>query len=114
MGRRRCAQRARRTRTALVVEAVLVAEEDHLVLEQRALIFAAVDASAVVGEPDAIDAGADVGAQFDHMHGHMLTSVVALRQGSTQRGQKANVTAVTSNAGVFRPTPNALFTGQKP
>jgi hypothetical protein len=44
----------------------------------------------------------------------MLTSVVALRQGSTQRGQKANMTDVTSNAGVFRPTPNALFKGQKP
>jgi hypothetical protein len=48
------------------------------------------------------------------MHVHMLTSVVALRQGSTQQGQKANMTDVTSNAGVFRPTPNALFKGQKP
>jgi len=48
------------------------------------------------------------------MHVHMLMLVVTLRQGSTQRAQKAIVTAVTSNAGVFRPTPNALFKGQKP
>jgi len=40
----------------------------------------------------------------------MLKSGGALRQGSTQRGQKADVTAVTAGAGVSRPTPNRLFT----
>ena len=65
-GRRR-AQFACERKLAVVVEVVLVAEEDHLVLEQRVVDRRDGRGVEVAAESDAVDAGADVGAELHHV-----------------------------------------------
>jgi hypothetical protein len=81
----RCAEAARKRQLTLIVEVVLFAEEDHLVLEQRRVDLCGGGRVDTFGEPDAVDAGTDVGSEFDHMHVPKLTPDAATHQGSTQR-----------------------------
>ena len=67
------------------------------------MICAAVDASTSSGEADALDAGADVGSEFHHMHAPTLTPEATVDKGSAQREQNPTMTAVTALACEFRP-----------
>ncbi len=64
---RRGAQLARERQLALVVQIVLVAEEDHLVVEQRAVDRRDGLTVGILREPHTVDARADVRAQLHHV-----------------------------------------------
>ena len=52
-----------------IVEVVLVAEEDHLVAQQRISDLSDRGGVKIAGEADAVDVGADAAAQLGHGQG---------------------------------------------
>jgi hypothetical protein len=83
----RRAQPARERQLTVIVEVVLSAEEDHLVLEQRRIDVRCGGTVEVSSKADAVDTGTDVGSEFDHVHPPKLDPDAVARQGSTQREQ---------------------------
>ena len=84
-GRR--AEQVRERQLTIVVEVVLLAEEDHLVLEKRRVDRRRGRRVEVACEVHAVDAGADVGAEFHNLHVPKLTSAGLVDKGLAHREQ---------------------------
>jgi len=97
--RGRCAQPAGEGKLAVVVEVVLLAEEDHLVLQQRAVDRRYSLGVEIADQPHTVNAGADVRAQFHHVKGSrhvgMVRHVDVVRHGLNGCDSKPAVTAAT-------------------
>ena len=72
---RRRAEQSRERQLPGVIEVMLVAEEDHLVFEQRSVDRRDGPGVEVTGQGDAVDPGSDMRAQLGNFDGSHLTSV---------------------------------------
>jgi hypothetical protein len=97
-----------RTQAGRRIEVVLVAEEDHLVLQQRVVDRRGSLGIKVARQPDAVYPGADVRAQFHHIevigHARIVRQASVGEHGLNGRDSKADVTATTPRPLVIRPT----------
>ncbi len=85
MSGRRCAQFACELKLAVVVQVVLVAEEDHFVLQQRVVDRRDGLGIEIPGQVYAVNAGADIRTQFHHINGFSHDFIAPRDRGEVNR-----------------------------